>query len=268
MTDMHHVMDAVSKGDLSQRVPGNGSNAAFDMQAQAFNRMLDCISEQVDEIRNVTNGVAHELRTPLARLRNRLNLLAHDPKAAAVRGSIEEAQAEADRLLHLFSALLRIAEVDSGARRQDFRPVNLTGLTEECVDALDAAIEESGHRISRHFPGGVAMLGDGPLLSQMIVNLLENAMRHTPAGTRIAIGLAQENPGWARLTVADDGPGIPPADRARALDRFGRVSGVSNSRGHGFGLTLVASIVRLHGGTLELGDADPGLEVTILFPTM
>lgn len=264
---MRRTMDAVSQGDLSQRVPVDGSNTAFDGQAQAFNHMLTRINEQMDEIRNVTNGVAHELRTPLARLRNQLNLLVHDPKAEAVRGRIEEAQAEADRLLALFSALLRIAEVDSGARRENFRAFDLGELVEECIEALGVVAEERGHALNHHVSDRISIRGDEQLLSQMIVNLVENAIRYTPAGTCISVGVERAGTGLVRLTVADDGPGIAPADRARALDRFGRLSGDGGSRGHGFGLALVASIVRLHGGTLELGDAGPGLKVTILLPS-
>ena len=263
--DMRRTVDAILAGDMTRRVPVDGSNTAFDQQAQAFNQMLTRINELMEEVRNVTNGVAHELRTPLARLRNRLNLISHDPQAAGVRDRIEAAQVEADQLLTLFSALLRIAEVDSGARRENFRPVQLAQLVEQCVEALEPVIEET-HVIMRGALAHVTLSGDEQLLSQMILNLLENAVRHSPAGTRIAIGLVRCEQGRAMLTVADDGPGIAPDDRARALERFGRLSGGGDARGHGFGLPLVASIVRLHGGTMELGDAQPGLKVTVHLP--
>jgi signal transduction histidine kinase len=265
--DMRRTVDAIFEGDMSQRVPVDGSNSAFDSQAQAFNRMLTRISALMDEVRNVTNGVAHELRTPLARLRNQLSLLTHDPDAAGVRERIEGAQVQADQLLALFSALLRIAEVDSGARRENFRPADLAELVAECVEALDPVIEDSGHEISCRLPDRITVTGDRQLLSQMIVNLLENAVRHTPEGTRISIELAQAEGNRAMLTVADNGPGIAPENRARALDRFGRLSGGGDAKGHGFGLPLVASIARLHGGSIELGDARPGLAVTILLST-
>jgi len=262
--DMRRTVDAIFEGDLSQRVPVGGTDSAFDQQAQAFNRMLDRINELMEEVRNVTNGVAHELRTPLARLRNQLSLIAHDPKAGAVHDRVETALAQADQLLTLFSALLRIAEIDSGSRRANFRAVDLAQLLEECVEALEPVIEEDGHRIMLASVEPVIVQGDLQLLSQMIVNLVENAVRHTPAGTDINLSLDGAVPGMARLIVADNGPGIAAADREKALDRFGRLSGGGEAKGHGFGLPLAASIAQMHGGGLELGDARPGLKVTVL----
>jgi signal transduction histidine kinase len=262
---MRRTVDAIFDGDLSQRVPVDGSDSAFDRQAEAFNRMLGRITELMDDMGHVINGVAHELRTPLARLRNQLSLLAHDPQAAALRDRVEDAQGEADRLLWLFSALLRIAEVESGARRAHFSAVDLSELVEDSAEALGAVAEESGHRILAPPSHKLVVSGDGQLLTQMIVNLVENAVRHTPSGTRIVLGL-EPQPGWAVLTVTDDGPGIAVKDRARALDRFGRLS--EGAKGHGFGLPLVASIARLHGGGLELADAGPGLKVTVRLPML
>lgn len=267
IVEMRRTVDAIFEGDLSRRMPGSDPRTAFGQQAQAFNRMLDRINDLMEEVRNVTNGVAHELRTPLARLRNQLSLISHDPQAAPVRGRIDEAQAQADGLLSLFSALLRIAEIDSGARRQNFAPVPFAGLVAECVEALEAVLEESGHRLGAVSLQPVIVNGDDQLLSQMIINLIENAVRHTPAGTKISISLSGAEPGRANLIVADNGPGIAPADRERALGRFGRLSGGGDAEGHGFGLPLVASIVRLHGGSIELGDAQPGLQVSVLLPS-
>ncbi|WP_176594595.1 HAMP domain-containing sensor histidine kinase [Sphingobium sp. EM0848] len=265
IVDMRRTVDAIFDGDMSQRVPVDGSGTAFDRQAESFNRMLDRIGTLMEEMGHVTNGVAHELRTPLARLRNRLSLLAQDPRATDVRDGIEAAQAEADRLLGLFAALLRIAEVESGARRANFATVDLTALVKEGVEALEPAIEETGHPITVSVLERVTVVGDDQLLMQMVVNLVENVLQHTPPGTGINIGL-QGNETGAVLSVADNGPGIAAEDRATALDRFGRLSRGGNGGGHGFGLPLVASIARLHGGTLELADAKPGLLVRVLLP--
>lgn len=250
---------------------GFGSIIAIVLAAAAtfaliVRRRIVEMRRTLEDVRNTSNGVAHELRTPLARLRNQLNLIAHDPRAEAVRDRVEDAQAQADGLLALFSALLRIAEVDSGARQENFAPVDLGALLEQGMDALEPVVEDSGHRIAALSLEPVSVTGDAPLLSQMIVNLVENALRHTPAGTEIRIALSRAEPGWAKLTVADNGPGIAAADRARALDRFGRLPGQGKMDGHGLGLPLVASIARLHGGSIELGDARPGLRVTILLP--
>lgn len=267
IVEMRRTVDAIVEGDLTQRVPGSDPRTAFGQQAQAFNRMLDRIDELMEEVRNVTNGVAHELRTPLARLRNQLRLIAHDPQAAPVRARIDEAQAQADGLLSLFSALLRIAEIDSGARRANFTEVNLGELALECAEALEAVLEESGHSLMPLSLMPVTVRGDAQLLSQMIFNLVENAVRYTPPGSQIRISLSNAEPGWAMLTVADNGPGIAPIDRDKALGRFGRWSGGGDAKGHGFGLPLVASIVRLHGGSIELGDARPGLQVSVVLPS-
>ncbi|WP_176595072.1 MULTISPECIES: sensor histidine kinase [Sphingobium] len=265
IVDMRRTVEAIFEGDLSQRVPVDGSGTAFDSQAAAFNRMLDRINELMEEVRNVTNGVAHELRTPLARLRNQLSLIGTDPAADPVRPGIEAAQAEADRLLALFAALLRIAEVDSGARRANFAPVDLHALVEETIEALEPVIEESGHRIAALALEALTVNGDRQLLVQMVVNLVENILRHTPAGTAISIALRRDRTAVS-LVIADDGPGIAEEDRARALDRFGRLSGGGHAKGHGFGLPLAASIAQLHGGVLDLGNAQPGLRVTVRLP--
>lgn len=265
MEEMRRTVEAIVAGDLSRRVPFDGSDTTFDQQARAFNGMLDRINELMEEVRNVTSGVAHELRTPLARLRNELNLIAHDPQAAFVRQRIEDAQAQADGLLALFSALLRIAEVDSGARRANFTRIDLDALIEQCVESLEAVIEESGHRLASLSLEAVVLHGDPKLLSQLTVNLIENILRHTPPGTNIRIALSPADPGWARLVVEDNGAGIAPKDRAKALESFGRLSG-HERKGHGFGLPLVASIARLHGGSIELRDARPGLSVAVLLP--
>ncbi|WP_242122544.1 HAMP domain-containing sensor histidine kinase [Sphingobium sp. Sx8-8] len=267
MVEMRRAMDAISKGDLSRRVPVNGSDTVFNLQAQAFNRMLGCVTDRMEDMRHMANGVAHELRTPVARLRNQLNLIAHDPQAAPVRDKIGKAQAQADALLGIFSALLRLAEIDGGARRANFAPIDLASLIEECVEELDAVAEDSAHRLVTQSLEQAMVHGDRQLLSQMIVNLVENALRHTPAGTDVRISLSREQAGEVLLTVADNGPGIAPADRAKALDRFGRLAGSADADGHGFGLPLVASIARLHGGSVELGDAQPGLKVDVLLPS-
>lgn len=263
--DMRRTVEAIFEGDLSQRVPIDGTGTAFDSQAAAFNRMLTRINELMEEVRDVTNGIAHELRTPLARLRNQLSLIAGDPAAAPVRPDIEAAQAEADRLLALFAALLRIAEVDSGARRANFAPVDLRALVEDDIEALEPVIEESGHRIAVLALEPASVNGDRQLLAQMILNLVENILRHTPSGTAITIALHSDGP-MVSLAVSDDGPGIAAQDRAKALDRFGRLSAGGNGKGHGFGLPLAASIAQLHGGTLDLSDAGPGLKVTVRLP--
>jgi signal transduction histidine kinase len=265
IVEMRRTVDAIIDGDLRRRVPLDGSGSAFDQQATAFNRMLDRIGALMAQIGNVSNDIAHELRTPLARLHQRLSLIAVRPEAAPVHEDLDAAMAEANQLLAMFAALLRIAEVEAGARRAGFAPVALGGLCEETVAMLEPVAAESGHGLALGLCAALDVTGDPQLLGQMLVNLIENSLRHTPAGARVSVSLVRAS-SEAVLTVTDNGPGIAPQDRARALTRFGRVDAGRKRSGHGLGLPLVDAIVRLHRGTLTLGDAAPGLRVTVTLP--
>ncbi|WP_369412078.1 sensor histidine kinase [Hephaestia mangrovi] len=259
---MRQTVDAIIDGDLSRRVPTIGSHDAFDHQAAAFNRMLDRIGELMAEIRNVTNDLSHELRTPLARLRGLLAAIVKKPSAADIRDEIELALAEADGLLAMSAAMLRIAEIDSGQRRAGFVDLDLGSLVGEVVETLTPIAEDSGHGLAMARCEPAAMRGDRQLLVQMTLNLVENALRHTPRGTSISVGVTTSAQG-VRLVVEDDGPGINSAVRDIAMRRFGRIDPHQNGAGHGLGLALVASIARLHQAVMMLEDADPGLRVVI-----
>ncbi|MGN6376086.1 MAG: ATP-binding protein [Sphingomonas sp.] len=262
---MRETVDAIIDGDLSRRVPMLGSHDAFDRQAEGFNRMLDRIGELMAEIRSVTNDISHELRTPLARLRGQLALVAEQPAAAPVRVEIDRALVEADCLLAMSTAMLRIAEVDSGHRRAGFVARDLGTIVGEGVDTLTAVADESSHRLSLTRCDPAPMRGDRLLLVQMTLNLIENALRHTPPGSWIAVAVVT-GAGGVRLEVQDDGPGIGRDAREAAMRRFGRVGAESRGAGYGLGLPLVASIARLHGGTVALEDAEPGLRVIVRLP--
>jgi signal transduction histidine kinase len=262
---MRQTVDAIIDGELDRRVPMLGSNDAFDNQAAGFNRMLDRIGELMAEVRNVTNDLSHELRTPLARLRGQLAAIAERPEAAPLNDAIAEALAEADGLLALSTALLRIAEVDSGHRRAGFVALDLAAIVAEVVETMSAVAEDGAHRLDMIGADAAAMRGDRRLLVQLVLNLIENALRHTPPGSRITLVVDAGGEG-VRLVVEDDGPGIAAAARDAAMRRFGRIEATRRSAGHGLGLPLVASIARLHGGTVSLEDAEPGLRVVIVFP--
>lgn len=262
--EMRQTVEAIIEGDLTRRVPASGTRSEFDLQAQAFNRMLAKINELMDEVRNVSNGIAHELRTPLARLRNRLSLLAGEPAAAPVREEIAAALAEADRLLAMFAAMLRVADVESGERRRRFATTDLAEIARECAETLEPVVQDREQRLETGTLAPATIRGDAQLLTQMILNLLENAISHTPPGTRILLDLRADG-GKAILSVADNGPGIPASEREKALSRFGRLHH-SEAPGHGLGLALAASVARLHGGTLDLTDAAPGLRVVVTLP--
>lgn len=265
IVDMRVAVEAIIDGDLRRRVTVDGSGSAFDQQAQAFNRMLDRIGELMGQISNVSNDIAHELRTPLARLHQRLDLITRRPEAAPLENDLQDALGEANRLLAMFTALLRIAEVEGGARRASFEPLALGELCADIVAMMEPVAADSGHRLVAGVCEDVWIDGDRQLLSQMIMNLIENGLRHTPEGSCITFTITGEGR-RARLTVADDGPGIAAEDRARALTRFGRGDAARDRKGHGLGLPLADAIVRLHRGEMHLEDAARGLRISIALP--
>lgn len=252
---------AISSGDLTRRLPVDPGGGVFADQAATFNAMLDRIATLVDGLRHVGSDIAHDLRTPLARLRSRLATIAdRNPDA-----DVDAAMAQCDALLAVFTAILRIAEIDTGDRRRDFRTVDLTALVEEIAETLADAAGETGHGLRVGRLDAVSILGDRQLLAQAVLNLAENALRHTPPGTAVTLSVARGGDG-VRVAVTDAGPGIAPADRARARRRFGRLDASRNRPGHGLGLPIVEAIAHLHDGTLVLEDARPGLAAALSLP--
>ena len=266
INEVRATAEAIVDGDLRHRVPVAAHGGAFAEQARAFNRMLDRVAALMDAIRHVSTEVAHDLRTPLARLRGRLSLAVEADGTAAMRHEVERAIEQCDDLLATFTAILRIAEIEGGARRAGFAPVDLAALVHEVADTMRDVAHNSGHHL-RVMPcaADVTIVGDRPLLAQALLNLIENALAHTPRGSNVTIALACVD-GSAVIRVADDGPGIAAGDHARALRRFGRLDPSRHRAGHGLGLPLVQAIAQLHGGALTLGDAAPGLVATVTVP--
>lgn len=262
IVEMRRTVDAIIDGDMKSRVAVDGSHSAFDQQASAFNQMLDRISELMGQISNTSNDIAHELRTPLTRLHQRLSLIATRAEAEPLADDLDGALGDVNELLGMFGALLRIAEIEAGARRAGFGMLDLADLACETVAMMEAVAAEEGHELTVAAPDRLMLAGDTQLLNQMLVNLVENGLTHTPPGTRIAVRL-EERGDAVLLTVSDNGPGIPAEARATALTRFGRARA---SRGHGLGLPLVEAIARLHRGTMVLEDAAPGLRVCVRLP--
>lgn len=287
---MRRTAESIIEGDLSRRVPVFGHGDEFDQQAAAFNRMLDRIAQLMGEIRNVSDHISHEMRTPLARLRNELALLERREAAQPIREELQVACLQADLLLEMFAAMLRIAEIESGSRRAAFALLDVGALCEEMVEMVQPLADERGQRVVLEggttagmglHPGaprlgpvagvgpangpGPMLAGDRQLLSQLILNLLENALRHTSEGTTVRLRIDR----LARdvvLTVADDGPGIPIDQRALVMRRFGRLDRSNGQAGHGLGLPLADAIARLHRGTMRLEDAAPGLRILVTLP--
>ncbi|KQM21081.1 HAMP domain-containing sensor histidine kinase [Novosphingobium sp. Leaf2] len=264
IAQVRQTAESIIEGDLSRRVPVSGDGGEFDQQAAAFNRMLDRIGVLVGEVRNVSNDIAHEMRTPLARLRNALAVLELDAEAEPVHARLQVAREQADELLAMFSAMLRIAEIDSGSRRSGFAPLDVSELVAEVVEMVQPLADERWQSIALA-RADAPLHGDRQLLLQLVANLTENAVRHTPEGTAIRIAVARDDHA-VKLTITDDGPGIPADQRAVVMRRFGRAGRSGETAGHGLGLPLADAIARLHHGSLRLENAEPGLRIVVTLP--
>jgi signal transduction histidine kinase len=257
--------ERVISGRLDERIPIRGRGDEWDRLARAINEMLDRISSLLENLQQVSSDVAHDLRTPLTRLRNRLEAAREKSTgvvdySAAIASAIEDT----DRLLSLFSALLRISQIEAGTRVQSFAPVELSTLLERLFQLYLPVAEDCGHCLSRDLRPGLMIRGDEELLTQLFSNLIENALRHTPAGTNIRLSVQAAN-GDCVASVSDDGPGVPAEDLGKVTRRFYRGSSSRSAEGHGLGLSLVAAITQLHGAKLQLADAAPGLRVDLVF---
>lgn len=255
---------AIIDGDLSRRMPLSGSGDEFDRVSTTLNRMLDRITGLMDNLRQVSSDVAHDLRTPLTRLHNRLEEAHSTDDAELQRPAIEAAVAQSRELLDIFAALLRIAEVEALPGRGQFREVELDRLIEELVDTYRPDMEASGHEVSVVVQKDVRITGDRRLLQQLLTNLLDNALRHTPPGTGVEVTL-ELLLDTVRLTVADNGPGVADSDAPRLFQRFARAEQSRSSDGHGLGLSLVAAVASAHRGTASLRPTS-GFAVVIELP--
>lgn len=255
--------EAIIDGDLARRVPRDPAANEFDDLAATLNRMLDRNEALLENLQQVSSDIAHDMRTPLARLRNVLDTaMRQDLDADQAKQALVRASRHAEDLLDLFAALLRISEIETFQVRAAFQPTNLSEVTERCIDALRPDVEADGYRMIADIASGVVLDGDRHLLSQLIVNLIENAARHTPPGSTILVAL-HARPGEIDLSVADNGPGIPADKHAFVLRRFSRLEQSRNTPGNGLGMSLAAAVARAHFGELRLEDARPGLKVSL-----
>lgn len=259
--------ESIVDGDMRARVPIDGTGGPFERQAKAFNHMLDRIDALMTSLTGISSDIAHDLRTPLARLHGRIAALAARAEAEPVRDDLEALAAQNEEILQMFAAILRIAEVESGDRRALFERIDPGVLAGDVADLLEAMAGESGHRLVLEAAEGLAIEGDARLLTQALVNLIENAVHYTPTGTTITLAVTGHGD-WVRLSVRDDGPGIREDERGHALRRFGRLEASRNRPGYGLGLPLVEAIAGLHRGELVLRDAGPGLVAEIALPVV
>jgi signal transduction histidine kinase len=257
--------ERIMSGDLSHRIATTGSNDEFDQLSDALNAMLEEIRRLLNGMRTVTDNIAHDLRSPLTRMKGRLEMLLREGgDAEQQRQAIDKTIDDADQLLATFTALLSIAAAESGAARAGMEPLDLGALVADVAELYGPAAEERGIALE-YDQSSAIVVGGRQLLFQAIANLVDNAIKHTPSGGRIRLAMVGA-PRAVRLRVDDTGPGIPEADRGRVLEPFVRLDASRSTPGSGLGLALVAAIARLHGAALELGDNNPGLAVTLTFP--
>ena len=264
---VNRTSERVMAGDLSDRVPLDGTSDEFDQLAANLNRMLDQIERLMTAMREVTDDVAHDLKTPLSRMRVRLELALLDPadssgQTEAIRSAIDEA----DRLLATFNALLSIAELESGTRPDESEALDLSEVARSAAELYEPVVEEKGFVLSLATEPGVRIRGSRHLLSQALANLLDNALKYAGGG-EIQIRVLRGE-GRAALEVSDRGQGIPEADRETVFNRFVRLEPSRTTPGNGLGLSLVQAVVRRHRGIVELADNRPGLRVRLEFPEL
>lgn len=263
---MSRTAARVLGGDMKSRMRLSGSDDEFDRLARAFNEMMDQIERLVDSIRTVTDNIAHDLRTPLNRMRSRIDVaLLSDGDCDLLRRTLEDTLAEADNLLNTFTALLTISQAESGRGEHGFEPVDPARLAEDVAELYEPLAEDKGITLTAATEPGLTVAGDRHLLFQALANLVDNAVKYTPPGGRAAIAVARAGTGVS-ITVSDSGPGVPVEARGKVLDRFVRLDATRTTPGNGLGLSLVSAVARMHGAILTLEDNTPGLRVRMVFP--
>jgi signal transduction histidine kinase len=255
----------IMAGDLSRRISVSARSDEFNELAVTLNMMLARIEELMNGLRQVTDNVAHDLRSPLNRLHTRLEVtLLETRETDEYRAALEAAVADADSLLQTFNAMLNLAELEAGVRRERWQAVALDSLCEDVVSVYEPIAESKNIRVAFEL-APLRVHGDRRLLAQAVGNLIDNALKYTPRGGRVRVRLYAANE-RAVLIVADSGPGIPAAERGRVFERFVRLDASRSQPGNGLGLSVTRAIVRLHDGTIDLADSAPGLCVTVNLP--
>ncbi len=261
---IRQTVSAIIHGDLAHRLPTHLSDDELNTLSRTINGMLDQIEQLVHGVRNVSNSIAHDLRTPLAELRSRLEeLTLMRPPPDEAFAEVDGAVADVDRVIRIFDALLRLAEIDAGLRRSGFVAVDAAELAATAVEFYAPAAELKGIALTFHADTPARVAGDPVLLAQALSNLIDNALKFTPDHGRIEVSVQRHPGGAVQLAVADDGPGIAEAEKARVIERFYRGDASRGTPGVGLGLSLAQAVAKLHGCSLELSDADPGLRVAL-----
>lgn len=259
---VNRTTEQIMAGDFSQRIAIKGARDEFDQLASNLNAMLDQIERLLDGMRRVTDNIAHDLRTPLNRLRSRIEVaLLGDPDEETMRPVLEQTLADAEKMIGTFNALLDIARAEAGSERTEFEMISLAGLMRDIADFYQPLAEEKDQKISVDAQQDVSIQANRHLLSQTLANLVDNAIKYTPSHGKIDLRL-EDGP---VITVADSGPGIPDDEREHVLERFVRLDETRRLPGNGLGLSLVNAVAKLHGARLTLEDNKPGLKVSLDF---
>ena len=254
--EINRTTRAIMRGDLADRIRITGSGDELDQLGRNLNDMLDRLQGLMDGLKQVSNDIAHDLRTPLSRLKQRLEAVRSEANSVQeYKEAVDQAVQDADMALSTFGALLRIAQIESGTRRANFSDLDLSSLLANLTTTYSA--------VSSIDPD-IHVRGDRELLTQLFVNLIENALRHTPNGAKVSLSLAHRDQ-EPFAEVADNGPGIPENERRNVFKRFYRLERSRSTPGSGLGLSLVAAIADLHTAHIELVDNEPGLKVALQF---
>jgi signal transduction histidine kinase len=256
---------AIMQSGLDQRIPLRGSHDEWDRVAENLNLMLDRIETLMGEVKQVSDNVAHDLRTPLTRMRGRLEKAYHGCRnAEADQSLIGDTIADLDAVLRMFASITRIARIETQARQDAFRTTNLVEIASEVVELYDAAAEQDGTRLTLVGDADVPVTGDRDLIFDAIANLVDNAIKHGRRGGQVVV--ANESiDGRPVISIADDGPGIPADQYEHVFKRFYRLESSRYTPGNGLGLSLVAAVAHLHGARIEMLDAAPGLKFRLWF---
>jgi signal transduction histidine kinase len=272
MSRVHSIrrtVSAIIHGDLKHRLPTHLNDDELNTLSRTINGMLDQIEQLVHGVRNVSNSIAHDLRTPLAELRSRLEQLSLiRPSGEETYTEIDGAVADVDRVIRIFDALLRLAEIDAGLRRSGFVSLDASDLAANAVEFYDPAAELKSIDLKFQSDGPLWVAGDPVLLAQALSNLIDNALKYAPQNGAIEVAVRKRGAASVEISVADNGPGIDAAEKCKVMERFYRGDASRGTPGVGLGLSLVQAVAKLHGSPLELYDQAPGLRVVLSMPAL
>ncbi len=264
---IRQTVSAIIHGDLQHRLPTHLNDDELNTLSRTINGMLEQIELLVHGVRNVSNSIAHDLRTPLAELRSRLEELALiRPPPEQAFAEIDGAVADVDRVIRIFDALLRLAEIDAGLRRSGFVALDVADLAANAVEFYAPAAELKNIDLAFRSDGPVSVWGDPVLLAQALSNLIDNALKYAPVNGSIEVAVFERGDGSVQVSVSDNGPGIADSEKIKVVERFYRGDASRGTPGVGLGLSLAQAVAKLHGSALDMSDRGPGLRVAITLP--